>query len=145
MATNKATSDTFDSEIGSDLEPRVIPVIEEQVVVRKRMVESGRVRISKHVTEREELVDQILRHDEVTIERVPVDKYIDAAPEIRYEGDLMIIPVVREELVIQRRLVLAEEIRVKRNVIETHQPQSVTLRKEEIDVRRIAGNKTTGS
>lgn len=56
---------------------------------------------------------------------------------------MMIIPVVQEQLVMQKRLVLVEELRVRKQVVETHQPQSVTLRKEEIDVKRIAENENS--
>lgn len=147
MAIKKATSkqpDTFRSENTSDAESRVIPVIEEQVVVERRAVETGKVRISKHVTTREEIIDEPVLHDEVTVERIPVNEYVDVAPKVRYEGDVMIIPIIREELVVQRRLVVSEELRVRKRVVETRQPQSVTLRKEEVDVRRVAGDKRSG-
>jgi len=117
----------------------VIPVIEEEAVVGKRVVETGKVRVSKRVSEHEEIIDEPLFREEVSVERVPVNQYIDAAPTVRYEGDLMIIPVVQEQIVMQKRLVLVEEIRVRKELVETHQPQTVTLRKEEVDVRRVAG------
>ena len=117
----------------------VIPVIEEEAVVGKRVIETGKVRVSKRVSEHEEIIDEPLFREEVSVERVPVNQYVDAAPTVRYEGDLMIIPVVQEQIVMQKRLVLVEEIRVRKELVETHQPQTVTLRKEEVDVRRVAG------
>jgi uncharacterized protein (TIGR02271 family) len=116
-------------------------VIEETAYLDKRIVETGRIRVSKKVTEHEELIDEPLLREEVTVERVAVNKPVDQAPAVRYEGDLMIIPVVQEQIVMQKRLVLVEEIRVRKELVETHQPQTVTLRKEEVDVRRVAGKK----
>ncbi|MBA2334450.1 MAG: YsnF/AvaK domain-containing protein [Blastocatellia bacterium] len=129
---------TLHSEIELDPENLVIPVIEEEAFLDKRVVESGKIRISKRVSEHEELIDVPLFREEVTVERVPVNQYVDAPPQVRHEGDVMVIPVFREELVIQKRLVLVEELRVRKQVIEMHQPQSVTLRKEEVDVKRVA-------
>lgn len=146
MATNpttKMTAETFSSEIETDNEMLVIPVIEEEAYLDKQVVETGKVRVSKRVSEHEELIDVPLFCEEVTVERVPVNQYVDAPPQVRHEGDMMIIPVVQEQLVMQKRLVLVEELRVRKQVVETHQPQSVTLRKEEIDVKRIAENENS--
>lgn len=146
METKQAADkiDAFESEIKLDQEKLVIPVIEEEAFLDKRVVETGKVRISKRVSEREELIDVPLFREEVMVERVPVNQYVDAAPAVRHEGDTMIISVVKEELVMQKRLVLVEELRVRKQVVEAHQPQSVTLRKEQIDVRRIAENENSG-
>ncbi len=129
--------DKFSSEIKPDDEKLVIPIIEEEAFLDKRVVETGKVRISKRISEHEELIDEPLFREEVTVERVPVNQYVDQPPQVRHEGDVMIIPVVQEQLVMQKRLVLVEELRVRKQVIEIHQPQSVTLRREEVDVRRI--------
>jgi uncharacterized protein (TIGR02271 family) len=147
METNQnaaATAEKFSEEIEPDNQTFVIPVIEEEAFLDKRVVETGRVRISKRVSEREELIDEPLFREEVTVERVPINQYVDQPPQVRHEGDVMIIPVIQEQLVMQKRLVLVEELRVRKQVVETHQPQSVTLRREEIDVRRIAGTENPG-
>lgn len=146
MRTKQAADniDVFDSEIERDQKPLVIPVIEEEAFLEKRVVETGKVRISKRVSEREESIDVPLFREDVVVERVPRDKYVDSAPAVRQEGDVTIFSIVREELVIQKRLVLVEELRVTKQIVETHQPQSVTLRKEEVDVIRIAQNENVG-
>ena len=122
-----------------------IPVIEEVATVKKRTVESGRVRVSKRVTEHEELVDEPLLHQEVKVERVQINRYVDTVPEIRHEGDVMVIPVVEEQIVVQKRLLLREEIRVKKELVEMHQPQTVKLRKETVDIKRVAVNRGSKS
>jgi uncharacterized protein (TIGR02271 family) len=141
METNQigkeATVEKFSSELEIDDERIVIPIIEEEAFLDKRVVETGKVRISKRISEREELIDEPLFREEVTVERVPFNQYVEQMPQVRHEGDVMIIPVVQEQLVMQKRLVLVEELRVRKQVVEMHQPQSVTLRREEVDVRRI--------
>jgi uncharacterized protein (TIGR02271 family) len=147
METNQATNtaDRSESEIELNQQPMVIPVIEEEAFLDKRVVETGKIRISKRVSEHEELIDMPLMREDVTFERVPRDKYVDSIPAVRYEGDVMIFSVVEEHLVIEKRLKLVEEVRVSRQVVETHQPQSVTLRQEEIDVIRIADKENIGN
>lgn len=118
----------------------VIPVIEEEVRIDKQVVETGKVRISKKVSEHEELIDEPLLREQVAVERVPVNQFVDSPPQARQEGDTLIIPVVREEIVVQKRLLLVEELHVKKQILESHEPQSVTLRKEEVEITRTAAD-----
>lgn len=121
--------------------PMVIPVIQEEIIVDKQVVETGKVRISKRISEHEELVDVPLFREEVVVERVPINLFVEEPPPVRQEGDTMIIPVVREEIVIQKKLLLVEELRVRKEVIEHHEPQTVNVLREEVDIRRVAKNK----
>ena len=64
-----------------------LPVIEEQAVIQREVVEAGRVRITRQVHEADEFVRVALQHDEVRVERVPVNQYLPAGastPAIRY-------------------------------------------------------------
>ena len=128
----------------AESEKMVIPVIEEQVAVGKQVVETGKVRISKRISEHEELVDVPLFREEVRVERVPVNLFVETLPPVRQEGDTMVIPVVEEQIVIHKKLLLVEEIRVRREVVEHHQPQTVNVRKEEVEIKRVAKNRKTG-
>ena len=100
-------------------------------------VETGRVRIRKIVHEREEIVDPPLVRDEVDIERVPINRVVEGPISVRSEEDTLIIPVLEEVLVIEKRLLLKEEVRITKRRVETHTPQRVTLRREEAAVERI--------
>lgn len=122
----------------------LIPVIEEQLVIEKRVVESGKVRISKQIREVEETVDVPLLREEVSVERVPVNRVVEERLPTRYDGDTLIIPVIEEQVFVQKRLVLVEELHVRKQTIETHQPQTVTLLKEEVAVTRTAEIKNSG-
>jgi uncharacterized protein (TIGR02271 family) len=118
----------------------VVPVVEEEVRVAKRSVESGRVRLTKTVDEREVLIDQPLLEEHVEVNRIAVNQMVDAPPPIRYEGDTMIIPVLEEVVVVDIKLMVREEIHVIRTRQEVHQPQSVMLRREEVAVERDPEN-----
>ncbi len=98
----------------SEERTEVIPLVEERVSATKRRVETGRVRVTTRVEQREELVRAELLRDEVDIEGVPVGREIDRVPDVRQEGEVTIVPVVEEVLVVETRLVLVEEIRLRR-------------------------------
>lgn len=120
-----------------------IPVIEENIHIGKKVVETGRVRIIKTVHEEEALVEAALLQEEVQVERVPVNQYIETPPQVRYEGDVMIIPVIQEVVVIEKRLMLVEEIRVNKHQTEKKVSETVTLRKEEIHIERTKSDLDT--
>ena len=109
----------------------VIPLLAEEVAVAKQVVETGRVQVSRVTHEREQLIDELLAHNTVEIDRTAIGRQIDAMPAVRDEGDTIVIPIVEEVLVIERRLLLKEEVRVRRvRSTERHQ-ESVTLRHHE--------------
>jgi len=115
----------------------VIPVSVEELDVLKRTVETGRVRITKRVQEREEVVDEPLLREEVEVERVPVNRFVEGPVTVRQEGDTTIVPLVEEVLVLEKRVMLKEELRITRRRVEEHHPQQVTLRTEEATVERL--------
>lgn len=115
----------------------VVPVIVEELEVQKRIVETGKVRITKIVHERETIVDEPFLRDEVEVERVLIDRVVDAPVPVRYEDDTMIVPIMEEVLVIEKRLVLKEELYIRKRRVETHRPQQVRLRSEEARVERL--------
>jgi uncharacterized protein (TIGR02271 family) len=117
--------------------PLVLPVIQEALDVQTRTVETGRVRITKVIHEREELVDEPLVQEKVTIERVPVNRVVEGPIPVRSEGDTMIVSVLEEVLVVETRLLLAEELRITRRRTETHRPVTVTVRREDVTVERV--------
>jgi len=117
--------------------PAVIPVIQEQATVQKRVVETGKVKITKHVREYEELVDVPHFQDEIHIERVAVNQFVDTPPQVRTEGNVTIIPVMEERYVVEKRLFLTEELHVVNERKESHHPQNIKVLKEEVEVKRM--------
>lgn len=113
----------------------VIPVIEETINVGKREVERG-VRIVKTVRTEDIVVDEPLHREDIDVERVMVNRYVEEPQPIRYEGDVTIIPLFEEVLVVEKRLLLREEIHIIRQQKTIHNPQVYTLRREEVQVER---------
>jgi uncharacterized protein (TIGR02271 family) len=113
-----------------------IPLVEERVFVTKREVETGRLRIQVSVEERQDSVPVDLSHDEVEIERVPVNKAVSQLPSVRLEGSTTIIPVVEEVIVVEKRLVVVEEIHVRRNSATEARLLPVTVKSEHVHIER---------
>lgn len=128
-----------------DLNQVVMPVVEEEAAIGKRWVETGRVRVRKVVREEEQTVDETLLREEVDVQRVPVNRVLDAPAAPRQDGDTLVIPVMEEMLVVEKRLVLKEEIRVTRRQREVPAVETVTVRKEEVIVERLGPDQTSGS
>ncbi|MEZ0167895.1 YsnF/AvaK domain-containing protein [Microvirga sp. TS319] len=116
----------------------ILPLVEETAVIRKREVVTGKVRIGTVTDTIEELARADLQRDFVEVTRVPVDKVVDTAPEIRTEGDVTIVPVLEEVLVVTKQLVLKEELHVRRRVESEAVEVPVSLRKQRAIVEREA-------
>jgi uncharacterized protein (TIGR02271 family) len=115
----------------------VIPIIREEVHVDRQTVQEGGFRLEKHVGEHSEVVQDTVRSEHVEVQRVPRDEIVDEPPGIRSEGNVTIVPVLEEVLVVQKKLRLREEIHIRRHNIEEPVEQQVTLRKETIDIHPI--------
>lgn len=122
---------------GQDEDALVVPVIEEQLVLDKRLVDTGAVRVHLTVSEREVVVDEPTLEDRVDIERVAINQPLDKPVSPRVEGDVTIIPVMKEVLMVRKQLVLVEEIRLTTRRETVRRPQSVLLRSEEASVEHI--------
>ena len=121
-------------------EPLKVPVVREEVQVDKQVVDTGRgVRIHKTVAEHPCHIDERLTRDEVEISHVPVDRIVplDAAPATRYEGDTLVVPILEEVLVVERRVRIKEEVRITRTRREEHHAETVMLKSEQVSVERF--------
>ena len=137
-------SDPEEVRTPDDIRDTVIPLYAEDLSVSKRQVVTGRVRVETVTREHEQLVDAQLVRERVEVERVAIGKPIDAIPAVRQDGDTTIIPVVEEILVVERRLVLKEEIHIHRvRTTEQHQ-ERVTLHRQEAVVTRLPSETTPG-
>ena len=114
----------------------VIPLLAEEVSVAKRQTVTGRVTVATVCREREELVNELLNREEVEIERTPVGKAVEQAPCIREEGDTIVIPVVEEVLTVERRLLLKEEVRVRRVRGTKRHQERVNVRRQDVVITR---------
>jgi uncharacterized protein (TIGR02271 family) len=119
------------------LDQVVIPLHAEEVSIGKKQVATGRVKVSTVTHSREELVQQLLQSERVEVERVPMGQVVAKVPEVRTEGDITIIPVVEETVVLQRQLVLKEEVRIRRIRETQNYQERVILRQQEAVITRV--------
>lgn len=102
----------------SDFQPleEVIPLVEETATIGTRQVITGRVRVQTVTNTLEELAHANVQRESVEVTRVSIDKVVETAPTIRTEGEVTIFPVLEEVLVVEKRLVLKEELHIWRRV-----------------------------
>lgn len=110
--------------------------LEERLEVGKRVVETGRVQVTTRVVTSEQLVEMQLRRESVEVERVSVNRVVEHAGPIRHEGDVMIVPLYEEVLVVTKQLVLKEELRIRRHSSLQPSVQRFALRREEAQITR---------
>lgn len=118
-----------------------IPLIEETVSISKRQVETGRVRVGLHTESNEVEVHTSLLDQHVDVTRVPIGREVTEIPPVREEGDVTIYPVLEEVAVVEKRLVLKEEVHVRRIRSETEFSQPVTLRRQRAGIERVPSTK----
>jgi uncharacterized protein (TIGR02271 family) len=122
----------------------VLPLHAEQITIAKEQIVTGRARVSIVTREREERVEESLARERVEIERRAIGKVLEQAPAIREEEDTIIIPVVEEEIVLVRRLVLKEEIRIRRVRERERYEGRVQLREQEAIIHRYSAPAEAG-
>lgn len=127
----------------------VLPLVEEVLHLGKRRVETGRVRVSVSTTSDERLVQETLRSERAEVEYVQVNRDLlegEAAPVARWEDDgTLVVPVVEEVLIIERRLVLREEVRLRLVAKDEVIKQPVTLRRQHARVERLPASGVTAA
>lgn len=114
----------------------VIPVIHEKLLIEKREFESGRVVVHKTVIERDEVAEILLRQQDLIVERVPVGRVVSEAPPTRQEGDTLIVPILEEILVVEKRLILKEELHIRKHSSERMEKHKVSLRTEHVEIEQ---------
>jgi uncharacterized protein (TIGR02271 family) len=118
-------------------DPTVIPVIEEEIQAGVEQVKTGSVRVRKTVDHVRQIVETPVVRDAVEISRIPVNRVVESLPKMRREGDLLIVPVVEEEIVVQKRLILKEEIRIRQSRTRQRVSREVTVDREHATVERL--------
>jgi stress response protein YsnF len=113
----------------------IIPLVTENLSVSKREVKT-RVLVKTRLEQKDEIVCTELLRDEVEIERVPMNLDISEVPEIRHVGGITIVPVVEEVLVVEKKLVLVEEIHVRRVSSTENLAQPVPVFRQRVEIER---------
>jgi uncharacterized protein (TIGR02271 family) len=116
----------------------VVPVIEEELLVTKQQIERSVVRVTTKVNSHEEVVDEPLLYEWVSVERVPVNQFIEEdLPNVREENGVMVIPIIEEVLVIQKKILLREEVHLTKHKTTVRKPQKIVLRSQVVEVERF--------
>jgi uncharacterized protein (TIGR02271 family) len=119
---------------GNDLEDEDelrVQRTEEELVAGIRQREAGSIRVRKRVRTDREHIEVPTRHEEVTVERVPVE---GEASEAQIGDEEVVVPVTEEEVVVHKRPVLKEEVRVRKDVVEETEVVEEDVRREEVEV-----------
>jgi uncharacterized protein (TIGR02271 family) len=114
-----------------------VRLLEEQASIDKRTVTTGKVSIVTHTESVEELVRAVLKGEEADVVTVELDQTISGpAPQLRTEDGVTIIPVLEEVLMVEKRLVLKREIRIRKRSTSETVEIPVSLRKQRAKVER---------
>lgn len=111
-----------------------IPVVEETATIGKREAVTQRVRVSTKIEETEQVFEDLFNREEVEIERVAVGRVVETMPEIRTQGDILIVPVVEERAVVSKQLVLVEEVHIHKRSERQPARIPVKLRRHRIEI-----------
>jgi stress response protein YsnF len=128
-------SSAFKLEAGD----QTVPMHAEEISVSRRQVAGDTVQVSTVTREEERLVDEQLTHERIEVERVPIGRPVDAAPPVREEGDTTIMSVVEEIVVVERRLILKEEVHIRRVRVSERHRETLMVRKQDAAVTRTEG------
>jgi uncharacterized protein (TIGR02271 family) len=115
-----------------------IPLAQERVTVEKRRVETGRVRIRSVVDEKLVRVAEDLEQDDVRIEHVPINREVTEPPRTREEDGVLIVPIFEEVVIVEKRLMLKEELHIHRNHKRERVESAVRLKTMHVEVERAA-------
>lgn len=120
-----------------------VSLAEEQLRIGRRRVETGRLRVRVITEEDVHQFRQELRTESLEVERIAIGRELAAgeappAPREEEGGDVLVLPVVEEVLVVEKRLVLTEELRIRRRVSAETVEQPVTLRRQRAEIERLA-------
>ncbi len=107
---------------------------EEELRVGTRKREAKAVKVRKRIVTERQRMDVPKMREEVTVERVPVEGRDAAALGAEIGEDEMVVPVITEEVVVEKRPVVKEEIRIRKDVVHEEEVIEADVRKEEIDI-----------
>ena len=125
--------------VPTDAREAALQLHAEEAVIRTRLMQGETIRVATVTHARDHVMDVPLTREIIEVERVVIGEVVEVAPAIRYEGDVTILPVLEEVevVVIERRLMLKEEIHVRRrSVTETHR-KTISLRTQTAVVTRF--------
>jgi len=120
-----------------------VPIVEEQLRVGKREVESGGVRVNTRV-ENVPVNEQVTVRDEtIDIHRKPVNRDVTNADLTAMQSGTFEVRETDEEVIVDKQARVVEEVHIKKNVEERTENIQDTVRRTDVDVQQVGG--TTGT
>jgi uncharacterized protein (TIGR02271 family) len=118
---------------------RTLELREEELVVQRKMRDVGEAHIRTRVEEVPARLEVEANAEEVEVEHVPVGRVVSQRVEPYQDGDVLVVPIYEEQVVVTKRLLLREELRVRRVVTTQRQLVEDTLKKERVEVEDPTG------
>ncbi|HEU4471916.1 MAG TPA: DUF2382 domain-containing protein [Flavisolibacter sp.] len=128
--------DNKDRENTTGRKPLVIPVVEEGMEIGKEVVETARIVVQTRIREEQATVNIPVISEKYEVRHIPVNQVFPEPPGVRHEGDTLIVPVIEEIVVVEKRYRVIEEVHLIKHKTETPFMQELTLRKGEVRVER---------
>jgi uncharacterized protein (TIGR02271 family) len=130
-AYSEETATATDAGVTTDEDELRVQRSEEELVAGTREREAGQLKVRKRVRTDRETIEVPTRHEEVSVERVPAS---GEATEAEIGEDEVVVPVTEEEVVVGKRPVVKEEVRIRKDVVEDTETVEEDVRREEIEV-----------
>ena len=121
----------------------IVPLASEELRVEKRETSTRKVRVQTVVETVDELARATLEEESLDVQRVPIGKVVAEPPGIRTEGDVTIIPLLKETMIVEKRLVLVEEVHIRRTPSSRVVEMPITLRKQKAIIDSIPAQRQT--
>ena len=120
-----------------------IPIVEEQLVVGKREVDRGGVRVYSHVVERPVDADVMLREEHVDVQRRAVNRPATAADFAAGSGAVMELTAMGEEAVVGKTSRVVQEVVIGKESSQHTEAIHDTVRKTEVEVEQLVPGSTS--
>ena len=114
-----------------------LPLAKEELTISKCETAGETIRVSVSTSRVDRQVELTRTAEHISIETVDIGREVAEAPSVRTVGNVTIIPIVEEELVVTKRLILKQEIHLTRTQTETVRVETVPLRTEHAVVERF--------
>jgi uncharacterized protein (TIGR02271 family) len=128
--TDEGVNQTHGDDLADEDELRVQRT-EEELAAGTREREAGKLSVRKRVRTDREQIEVPTRHEEVSVERVPVDS---ETTDAQIGDDQISVPVTEEEVVVEKRPVAKEEVRIRKDVVTDTEVVEEDVRREEVEV-----------
>lgn len=116
------------------VEEHMVPIIEERVRVNKVIRDGRTITVRTKPIIEDVTINETVSSEQVELKRVPFDTIVDEVPAVRQEGDVTIIPVVEERLVISKELVLVEEIHLHKRSSAQNITRTIELTRLQVKI-----------